>query len=89
LRRPSLTENQPEIRPDSGEVFRPPEGDIHLQRVFEQENAEQRRAPHDIEVGHCAVMAVEKLGPFSHHSLVGSVRLKAESEIDVGPAVQC
>lgn len=78
LRRPRLTKNQTEIRPGGGEVLRAPEGDIHLQCVFQKEDAEQRRAAHDIDMSNCTVVAVERLGPFGYDSLVGSIRPEAE-----------
>jgi hypothetical protein len=79
--------DQPEIRPDRSKIFRPPERDIYLQAVTEQEDAKARRAAHDVNVTDRA-MGVQTVGPLRNHLFLGSGRAQAERKINVGPAVE-
>ena len=87
LRRICLAEDEFEIRPDGGKLVSPPEGEIHLQSISQQEYTEQRRAVHYVHVGDCFMIVIEEFCPFLHHLIMRGCGLQTESQVNVGPAI--
>ena len=72
-----IAENQLEIRTDGSEVCGTPEGDVDLQRIFQQEDAKQRGASHHVDVCNGLMTLVKALGPLADYLIVRGGGLQA------------
>ena len=87
-RRVRVAEDELEVRTNGAEIGGAPEGEVDLQRVFEEEDAEERGPAHDVDVRDGVVALVEARSPFGHDVLVRGVRFHTKGEVDIGPAIE-
>ena len=83
-----FAEDEPEIRADGGELFRAPEGDVNLQRIFQQEDTKQGCAAHHVEVSDRFVSLIKATGPLRDHLIARGGGLQTEGQVNIGPAVE-